>query len=439
MASFASAGPDATAGPASPASPAAANGTLNIYGMGGRDDVAQGRIDFATRVIEQGGGRVENPVGSFDNQAFLAQLASGNVPDVVYLPRDRIGTFAARGALTPLSSCLRSESIDINQYRKAAIDEVRYGGQTYALPEFTNQITLIVNDDVAREAGVSIANISTTNWPRLRALSRRLMKVENGRLTRIGFDPKIPEFFPLWVKWAGADIISKNGLRAQLNSPQALAALNFTLSIIRDHGGWNQFKSFRDTFDFFGRQNPLARDQIGAWPMESFIYNVFADNSPTERLTTKYFTNRRGGPITLFSGSGWAIPRGARDADLACKWMKAMTSVDAWTAVARNRLNARRRDNRAFTGLYTANTRADVKIFEDVYQSLGRPWYDDAVQKLVTASRYAFAVPASPGSAEVRQAYLDGINRALTGQQTAKQALDQAQREAQTAIDRNRR
>ena len=59
--------------------------------------------------------------------------------------------------------------------------------------------------------------------------------------------------------------------------------------------------------------------------MESFIYNVFADNSPNSPLTAKYFVNRRGGPITMFAGSGWAIPRGLRDPDLACKWMKAMT------------------------------------------------------------------------------------------------------------------
>jgi multiple sugar transport system substrate-binding protein len=142
----------------------------------------------------------------------------------------------------------------------------------------------------------------------------------------------------------------------------------------------------------------------------------------------------------MFSGNGWAIPRGARDPDLACKWMKSMTSVDSWVTVARTRLNARRAANpqRAFTGLYTANTRADVKIFQDIYQPMGRRQYDDAVEKLYTVPRYGFAIPPSPGSAELRQAYIDAINRVLAGSQTPKQALDQAQREAQAAIDRNK-
>ncbi len=116
-----------------------------------------------------------------------------------------------------------------------------------------------------------------------------------------------------------------------------------------------------------------------------------------------------------------------------------MTSVEAWVAAARNRLTIRRRSGEAFTGLYTGNTRADIRIFEDVYQPMGRRQFDEAVKVLYRAPRYAFAIPSSPGSAEFRQAYIDAINRVLTGRQSPRQALNQAQREAQTAINRNKR
>ena len=141
----------------------------------------------------------------------------------------------------------------------------------------------------------------------------------------------------------------------------------------------------------------------------------------------------------MFSGNAWVIPRAARDPVLACRWARAMTSVDAWVAAARNRLNVRRRSGEAFTGLYTANTRADRRIFEDVYQPMGRRQFDDAVKLLYQAPRYAFALPPSPASAEFRQAYIDAVNRVLEGRQSPRAALNQAQREAQTAIDRNRR
>lgn len=430
----------ASAQPSEATAVAATQGhALQIYGMGGRDDVAQGRLDIANKVIRDLGHSVNNPVAGFNDQAFLARLAARDIPDLVYMGRGSIGTYAARGALVPLANCLRAERIDKSQYRKAALQEVTYRGQLYALPEFTNQITLIVNTDVARAAGVDVADIQTTNWTKLKAANRKLLRLEGGRVTRIGFDPKIPEFFPLWVKWFGKDLLSKDGLKAQLNSREAVRALTYTVGLINDHGGWDRFKAFRDTWDFFGTGNQVAKNQIGAWPMESWYYNVLADASPNVDIRAKYFTNRRGGPITFFSGNGWAIPRGAKNPGLACKFMKAMTSVEAWRAVAKNRFDARKRQNRAFTGLYTANTLADVKVYEDIYQPMGKKQFDDAVALLVRAPRYGFSIPSSPASAEFRQAYIDAINRVLTRKQSPKQALDQAQREAQAAIDKAKR
>jgi multiple sugar transport system substrate-binding protein len=294
-----------------------------------------------------------------------------------------------------------------------------------------------VNNDVARAAGVNVADIQTTNWPRLAAANKKLLRIEGGRVTRIGFDPKLPEFFPLWVKSLGKDLISKDGLRAQLNSPEAIRALTFAVSLINAHGGWNRFKAFRDTFDFFGRENQYAKNQLGAMPIESFYYNVLAEGAPVD-ITAKFWTNRRGGPITMLSGNAWGIPRGAQNADLACKYIKALQSVNAWVAVAKARFDLRKRQNRAFTGLYTANTQADVKIYEDIYQRTGTKQFDDAVTLLVRAPRYGFAIPLSPASAEFQQAWTDAVNRVLERRQSPKQALDQAQREAQTAINRAR-
>jgi multiple sugar transport system substrate-binding protein len=409
--------------------------TLNIYGLGGRDDVAQGRLDLANAAIRAGGDSVNNPVSGFNDQAFLARLAARDIPDLVHMGRDSIGTYAARGVLVPLASCFAREKIAASDYRKAALDQVRYKGQIYGAPEFTNQITIVVNNDALQKAGVNAADIQTTNWKRLKAANKKLLQVTNGRLTRIGFDPKIPEFFPLWVKWFGKDLISKDGLKAQLNSKEAVAALAYTVGLINDHGGWNKFKAFRDTFDFFGRNNQIAADQLGAFPIESFYYQVLADGAPVN-ITAKYFTNRKGGPITMLSGNAWAIPKGSKNPGLACKYIKALQSVDAWRTVGKSRFDLRKRQGRAFTGLYTANAKADVKIYEDIYQPMGNKDFDDAVALLTRAPRYGFAVPLSPASAEFRQAWVDGINRVLEGRQSPRQALDQAQKEAQAAIDK---
>jgi multiple sugar transport system substrate-binding protein len=407
--------------------------TLDVYGFGPGDEIANTRADLAKAAV---GGSVSNARGAFSDQAFLAQVASGDVPDVVYLDRYKVAEYAAKGAFQPLTSCIKNQKINMKQYRKAAVQEVTYKRKVYGIPEFTNPRTVIIDNHVVQAAGLKVADLNTNNWARLARANKKMLKRDGNKVTRIGFDPKLPEFFPLWAQANGAQILSKDGLHAHLNSKKAVQALTFAYSLIKAHGGWGPFKSFRDTWDFFGSGNQVAKDQIGAWPMESFYYNVLAQNSPNVSITAKPFLNRKGGAITWITGNAWAIPKGAKNANLACTWMKTMTATSSWVAAAKARFDAQKRRNRPFTGVYTANSVADVKIYQDIYQKMGNPQFDKAVDLLVAVSKHGFVIPASPAGDEFQQAWQDAVNRVLSGQQSPKKALDQAQREAQRAINK---
>jgi multiple sugar transport system substrate-binding protein len=74
--------------------------TLRIYGFGKGDDVAQNRAALAKQAIAPA--KLINPDGAYDPQKFLTQLASGSVPDLVYLDRQQVATLAAKGELQPI-------------------------------------------------------------------------------------------------------------------------------------------------------------------------------------------------------------------------------------------------------------------------------------------------------------------------------------------------
>jgi multiple sugar transport system substrate-binding protein len=413
--------------------------TLDIYGYGPGDDVQENRATYAAQQLSNVTIKREAP--SFDDQAFLTRLASGDIPDLVRMGRPSVGLYAAKGVLQPVNSCV-SKAL-IKQYRAGAIKAMTWKGKLYGLPEFTNQVTMIVNPQAFQEAGVPLSQAQDKNLPALLKTAKKLTKFDSsGNLTRIGFDPKIDSGFgfPLWVKYFGGNVISADGLHAQINTPQARKALQFTTAVINAEGGWNKFVAYRNTFDFFGSGNPLVKDQLGMWPMESFIYNVFANNSPKQSIAARYFTNQRGGPITFFSGNGWVIPKGSSDFNDACAYMKAVTSVDAWLFAGTKRMAARRAANppQAFTGLYTANAVADKKLYEDVYHQTGNPAYDDVVKYLVNAPKYGFELPPTPAGAQFTNAYNSAVQRVLTGQQSINAALAQAQKEAQAAINANK-
>ena len=125
-------------------SSAKADTTLNIMGFGTNgDDVAKSRFAIAQQAIAPT--TVSAPNGGFNDQQFLAAVASGNAPDLVYMDRAKVGTYAADGALQPLTSCVSSQKINLKQYRPAALSQVTYKGKVYGIPEFFDVRTIIAD------------------------------------------------------------------------------------------------------------------------------------------------------------------------------------------------------------------------------------------------------------------------------------------------------
>ncbi|HEX7084354.1 MAG TPA: extracellular solute-binding protein [Gaiellaceae bacterium] len=404
--------------------------SLTIMGFGKGDDVAQSRTAIATKAV---GMSIDNPNGSFNDQQFLAAVASGNPPDLIYLDRAKLGTYAAKGAVQPLTSCIKSQKINMKQYRIPAVNQVTYKGVVYGIPEFYDVRTILIDNKVLDQTHTPIGWLNPAKPDKLLQAAKQMAIVQNGKVTRIGFDPKLPEFFPLWAKAYGVDILSKDGLTPHLNDPRAVKALTYAISLIDAQGGWKAFKSFRDTWDFFGSDNQVAKNQVGAWPMEQWYYNVLAGSSPQVHITALQFRNLKNQTINYETGSAWAIPKGAKHPQAACTWMKTMTSVSTWMAAAKNRAKIRKASNQPYTGISTGNAVADQAIYKQTYSSIN-PFFDEAVKKVLDVQRYSFNIPASPAGAEFQQAWTDAVNRVLASQQTPKQALDQAQKEAVAAI-----
>src|SRR5215211_1922378 len=410
---------------------------FRIMGFGPGDEIANVRADLATEALARADADVQNPSGGFDDQKFLAALASRDVPDIVYMDRKKIGSYAARGVLVPLNSCIKNQKIKISQYRKVSVASVTYKGRIYGIPEFTNPITIIAVNSVMRDAGVKPADLNTRNWAKLRAAAKKMYKSSDGKVTRIGFDPKIEDFFPLWAKSLGLNLLSKNGLKAFLNNPKAVQALTYANQLIKDQGGFDRFNAFKQSWDFFGNKNQVDQAQVGAWPQESWYYAVLARTTKAE-LTAVPFRNKAGGQITYLQGNAWAIPKGSKLQGLACTWARVVTAPGSWYKAVKVRFDNQRRLGRPFTGTFTANRIADVRIFEDLYQSFGKKAYDDAVHLLIDVQKAGFEWPSSVAGGAALQAMQDAVNRVLSGKQSIVKALNQAQREAQAAINKNK-
>ncbi|WP_432944665.1 hypothetical protein ACQPXM_03520 [Kribbella sp. CA-253562] len=410
------------------------SGTLNVMGFSGEDEVAQSRI--AAFKAAYPGVTVKNNKGDFDAQQFLTAVSSGNAPDAVYMARNLIGTYAAKGAIQPLDDCIKNNEIDTGQYREAAMNEVKLKDKTYGIPEFYTVTANLINAKALKSAGVQVSDIQTADWDKLEQTAKKLYKAKNGRPARIGYDPRMPDFFPLWAMNNGAELVKPGG-EPNLNDPKAVEALTFAIKLVQDQGGWSNFKTFRDTFDIFGERNQFTQDQLGVMPIENWYVNVLRDSRKNGlELASTPFTDRQGQQISTLGGSAWVVPKGAKNFDAACKWAKTMTSVETWHKAAEARMQTVAKDKSFFTGLFTGNKVADEEIKAKYLKPTGDAGFDQAIENYYSALDKAKSLNPSAAGAEIEAAWKNAVGKALGGTATPQAALDQAQTEAKAAFDK---
>jgi multiple sugar transport system substrate-binding protein len=407
------------------------SGTIQAMGFGAGDEIATTRLDLAEKSL--GGAKVKLIEGDLDIQAFLTSVASGDAPDLVYANRDQIGTFASRGAIIPLDDCIDGEGIDTDQYDDAALQQVTFDDQVWGIPEFNTVQIVQANQKLMDQAGVTMDDLNGSDPDAVTEAAKKMYSAPGGKLKVIGYDSKLPEFLPLWAHAFGTDILSEDGRTAQLNDPAVVDALTWAVGIYDEQGGFAKVKAYRDSADFFGSGNQFATDVLGAMPMEQWYVNVVNDVSPDAPMAYGPVTDHDGNPIAYSSGSAWAIPKGSPNPGAACRFAKEMTTTDSWVAAAQARLDLRNKDKKPFTGVITANTDADQKI-QAMTTATEDPW-KTAVETIYTANSSTFALPPNPADAEFKTAWQDAVNRVLNGQQDPQEALDQAQDEAQAALD----
>ena len=422
--------------PASCGSAHVASGKLFAFGVSYKtsDEIAQGRIDLFKKNFPSVD--VTFSESGFDSQGFLAALQGSTPPDVVRIPRDRLGTYAARGVLEPLTDCVTKAGVDMSNFRDAAVKQVTVDGTVYAMPEFFWVSNWLVDNDLFQEAGLDPATWDVSNWDQITAAHKALLSKTK---TKVGIDPKVwdnGDRFPMWVAAAGGQMLSDDGKTAMLDSQPVIDALTFTKSLIDDQGGLTKFKdAIGQTGDFFGAKNQFVENLEGAFPMQQWYLNVLAGASPDTKFTALPFKPKAGQPMTFAEGDALAIVKNSQNKDAACAFVTTMVSKDAWLAASKARQDKATADKKIQTGTSTGNKAADQEIFASMVNANDNPTFKAALDAYNSTLDTSFALPQTGAAEEFRQAWIDGVTKALEGSVEPAAAMQAAQQEAQKAID----
>lgn len=375
-------------------------------------------------------------VPEFDQQKLLTGFASKQLPDLLWMDRFTIGSWAARGVLQPLDDLIAAAGIDTSKYYPAALDEVTYDGKIYGLPGFIDVRGLYVNLDALAEVGFDPATLDTSNWEQLSQLGGQLVKGEGDRVDRWGFDNKLQAgHIWLWGNGNGATFISEDGTEVTFDDPKAVEALTWGVDSYDAQGGFQRYESVATTWQ---GDEQFARGQVAMTVYENWMLGIVARVAP--ELNFRVVPIRARGDanrtVSFSGGPAWCIPNGANDTEAAWQFIQFMDNIETWRIGAQGVKDFQTSQGRPYTPSLTANKEADQMQIAEFYESIA-PNLDEAVNlwPQILEQSSIRPIAKSPASQQLNDIMLqDGVLPALRGEKSAEDALGTADANAEDAI-----
>lgn len=379
-------------------------------------------------------------VESFDEQKLLTAAASDTLPDVIWLSRAETATWAAPGVIAPLTEFIERDGYDTSDFYPFAIEEASYEGEIYGIPGGADVRALYVNVDHLKEAGVDVESLDTSDWDKLSEIGAQLVKRSGDQVERWGFDHRVPaNNFWLWGYGNGGRFLSEDGMEATFNDEKNVEALQWAVEAFDAQGGSKLYDAFATTFqgDQQFANGSVSMSLYEQWMLSAAIATVAPDMN-FRLIPVRERGSGADGQITTYSGgNGWYITSGAKNPEAAWEYIKFMHTNETWRIGAEAVKALRQEQGNPYFPSLTGKTSVDKMQIEELYEPVSEA-FDNAVELLPTLLEASTAreLYRSPVGGQLEDIMLaDAIKPALAGSASAQDALDNANQNAQDAID----
>lgn len=168
------------------------------------------------------------------NEVFITEVLAGSAPDVVMFSEDGVSLFAPQDAFTDLTPYVEKwDAAKRNDFYESVWSFGAYEGKQYGVPWIAHSMALIYNKGMFAAAGLDPDKPPKT-WDELLEYATALTSGEQfgyGLVGKQGHDMAWSWYNLVWQN--GGDLASETGnqWKMALNSPEALAALEFYIKL----------------------------------------------------------------------------------------------------------------------------------------------------------------------------------------------------------------
>jgi len=259
---------------------------------------------------------------------ILTAILSGNPPDLVsqFIP---VAQWAARLALTPIDDFIQTDQFDTTVFFPALWQEMKWKGQTFALPWKTASYAFFYNNGLFKEAGLDPSKPPKT-WSDVIEYSKKLVRRdEQGRLEQMGF---IADYGVLpghgdmptsiLIAWQlGAQFLSADGSKVSITNAATVKGLEWVVNFNRSYDT-KELSAFISGFGY-AEQHAFLSNKVAMMCLQNTFIEHINLYRPNMDYTVCPIPSFEGSTTVSSSGSWWlGIPRGARHSKSAWEFMK---------------------------------------------------------------------------------------------------------------------
>lgn len=328
-------------------------------------------------------------------QRILTALRSGAAPDVIDVQHGWVNGYAQNDLVLPIDEVITERE----DYIPAALAYNTWNGKLWGAPYRIETHAVIVNKGDFKAAGLDPDNPPGT-WDAFTDAAKKLTaNGKSGFAITGGGEVGNTIFRSLPFMWMlGGGIISDDGKQVLVNSPESIKAVTFYTDFFKNR------ISPSSTLENDGTANRrlFIAETVSMYQSGQFDIQSIRNENPKIDIGVIPIPHPEGGKTAAILG-GWSfvVPSGARNPDEAKKLV-------AFLAGAENQ------------AVLTDTFPARVSAME------AERFNDPILKVFKEMLPYGRPVPSHPNWVQISQAYFDGIQRILLGDEDVKTAMDGA-------------
>ncbi|MEV4564649.1 ABC transporter substrate-binding protein [Nonomuraea sp. NPDC049419] len=355
--------------------------------------------------------KFENAPAEQAQQVLSTRIAGNTAPDVAYINASDTSDYAARGALVDLGDYLgRSEVVKPDDYVDGFRTFVTWNGKMWGLPFDGETTGLFYRTDRFKEAG--LAGPPKT-WEEFRAAAEKL--TANGKYGFEMFASEAAYYFYPWLYQAGGAPVSADGKDVAFDSEAGKTAAAFYVDLARYSP-----RDYLNSNSYDGRV-AFARGDVAMYVAGAWFAGTLTDEYP--KLEGKWaaapLPEGSAGCKTTIAGDSLVMFSQTKVSDAAWLWMEFLSrpeNLADWTYKTEGTLLPPTKS--LLEGEDLAKEKPILKPFADLM-----------------ACGVASAV-ANPKYPRVETILNEELSKAIYGDQTAAEALDNAARQGRAILGR---